>query len=448
MYEQDVKLARMLIEKITAIRSEEDSVKSALSNAQAELERIQQIREERDAYLAILSEAADLLDSKDLVIENPDTTEQQEQVDNLEYKIEELDEESQKYNRLMEALREKAPQLFESFDGASGTGSSEQPEADEELESEETSASLEEVIEEAEPAAVISDGEAESAEYDDDNDDAEDETQEEDAADSLEEGAAELETAAAGTITHEAEPETPEEVADGSDDELDVEADLSEDSATEAPTLEIHVSSNGHAGEVESVNSGNGSHEAVAEDAGGGDAAIELSTQPVAAEEVQVSAVKVAVESPERTLSRFNLDHLKKKEAFTFGRGAAYIVDGDSVLDRLPYYDFSLRGVLEIQTRDELARDIDVLSTELHGKFHIVYNSRYKPSISLGEDVTLDCANGDGGKDAADEHIRNLVSELIAKHTCVCVITGDVALADSVRGQSIHILQLHDFFRA
>ena len=173
-----------------------------------------------------------------------------------------------------------------------------------------------------------------------------------------------------------------------------------------------------------------------------------MQPDPGPSDVVESSVVKVDVESPERTLSRFNLDHLKKKEAFTFGRGAAYVVDGESVLDRLPYYDYSLRGVLEAQTRDELARDIDVLSTELHGKFHIVYSSAHKPSIQLGEHVSLDCADGEGGKEAGDEHVRALVSDLIAKHTCVCVITGDVALADSVRGQSIHILQLHDFFRA
>src|SRR5690606_2539796 len=167
------------------------------------------------------------------------------------------------------------------------------------------------------------------------------------------------------------------------------------------------VGSNGHAGDAEHVN-GNGAHEAVAIDDGAdGDMpapAAEVQDQPAPGEAAQVesSVVKVAVESPERTLSRFNLDHLKKKEAFTFGRGAAYVVDGESVLDRLPYYDYSLRGVLEAQTRDELARDIDVLSTELHGKFHIVYSSAHKPSIQLGEHVSLDCADGEGGKEAGD----------------------------------------------
>ena len=83
MYEQDVKLARMLVEKIKALRSEEDSVKHDLDQARQELSRVEQIREERDAYLAILSEAADLLDSKDLVVDNPDTTEQKRALDYL-----------------------------------------------------------------------------------------------------------------------------------------------------------------------------------------------------------------------------------------------------------------------------------------------------------------------------------------------------------------------------
>ena len=431
MYEQDVKLARMLVEKIKALRSEEDSVKHDLDQARQELSRVEQIREERDAYLAILSEAADLLDSKDLVVDNPDTTEQKEQVDNLEFKLEELDEESQKYSRLIDALREKAPQLFESVN-------EDDPDAAPELSEEAREASSEETVASAEVADAV----AEPVEQDEDEEEAGEEVAEAGEA-PAEESAPEEEPA----VEVNAGEDQSEDQQEEDDDES------AEDEQPEPETLEVHVSSNGHAGDAEHVN-GNGAHEAVAIDEDDSDdmpaAADEDEDQPAPGEATQVEAtvVKVAVESPERTLSRFNLDHLKKKEAFTFGRGAAYIVDGDSVLDRLPYYDYSLRGVLEAQTRDELARDIDVLSTELHGKFHIVYSSQYNPSIQLGEHVSLSCANGEGGKEAADDHIRELVSELIAKHTCVCVITGDVALADSVRGQSIHILQLHDFFRA
>ena len=437
MYEQDVKLATMLIAKIRAIRGEENSVKEALNEARAELERVQQIREERDAYLAILSEAADLLDSKDLVVENPDTTEQQELVDGLEYKIEELDEESQKYNRLIEALREKAPQLFESSDSSDPEAASDLSEETQDDQNEEASASLETETDE-EAAPVLNDIEdSKEAEQELEEEETEAETVQ------IEETAAEV----AAEVVAEARTATDAENSAGEAAEAEAaedEPEESADAATQPPTLEIHVGSNGHAG-AESVSSGNGSPEKES-----ANTATAIQSAPVAssAGEVQVSTVKVAVESPERTLSRFNLDHLKKKEAFTFGRGAAYIVDGDSVLDRLPYYDFSLRGVLENQTRDELARDIDVLSTELHGSFHIVYGSQYNSSINLGDDVSLNCADGEGGKEAADDHVRLLVSELIAKHTCVCVITGDVALADSVRGQSIHILQLHDFFRA
>ncbi|MEZ5339568.1 MAG: hypothetical protein R3F46_15060 [bacterium] len=454
MYEQDVKLARMLVDKIKAIKSEEGSVKEKLDTAREELGQVLKIREERDAYLAILSEAADLLDSKDLVVENPDTKDQQEQVDSLEYKLEELDEESSKYNRLIEALREKAPQLFEKVDESNPDAAPELSEEAREASSEETVASAEtaeaeteeEEAEEAAPVteAVIEDAATEEAES------AEESTEEAEAAEPAAEIQAEEET------PELAEPE--EAVIEDSGTEDEAEEEAAAEDAAEPQTVEVHVGSNGHAGDAESVN-GNGAHEAVAADEDGGEALSEPVAPAAAAvdadqpapgvvEQVEATVVKVAVESPERTLSRFNLDHLKKKEAFTFGRGAAYIVDGDSVLDRLPYYDYSLRGVLEAQTRDELARDIDVLSTELHGKFHIVYSTQYKPSIQLGEHVTLNCAQGDGGKEAGDEHIRELVSELIARHTCVCVITGDVALADSVRGQSIHILQLHDFFRA
>ncbi len=421
MYEQDVKLAKMLVDKIKTIRGEEGSVRENLEKAREELQRVQQIREERDTYLAILSEAADLLDSKDLVIENPDTTEQQETVDNLEFKLEELDEESQKYSRLIESLRDKAPQLFEEIKTDDPTAAPELSEEALEVAGEEATAQVEDSATEQE---------AEDAE-------PEAEPDEDAAEDAFEEGA--VETVA-------------EEEAEGHEDQADEDSasDAADEEPAEPDTLEVHVASKDYDEDTDQHSNGNGAQEIAAVDAEAESVAASADSLPAPgpAEEAEAGVVKVAVESPERTLSRFNLDHLKKKEAFTFGRGAAYIVDGDSVLDRLPYYDYSLRGVLENQTRDELARDIDVLSTELHGKFHIVYSSMYKPSIQLGEYVTLDCADGDGGKDAGDEHVRNLVSDLIAKHTCVCVITGDVALADSVRGQSIHILQLHDFFRA
>ena len=446
MYEQDVKLAKLLVEKINELSNAEESVKNDLENAREELTRVVGIREERDAYLDILSEAASLLDSKDLVVENPETGDQQENVDNLEFRLEELDEERQKYNRLIDALREKAPQLFDESAAEEEEAAEEEPT---EPETEETIASLEEV--ETDEFSDQSEGSESTEEPEDEEDD--------DSADSEEEPVAEIlaeEEEAVENMddTSDSDDEDEEEDHDDDDDgEDEDEAEEFRDQLEEVKVENLSISNNGHSQPTETftVTNENGSSidedtAVIVEPASDTVPDVAISVEPVVIEEN--TTVKVAVESPERTLSRFNLDHLKKKEAFTFGRGAAYIVDGDSVLDRLPYYDFSLRGVLENQTRDELARDVDVLSTELHGLFHIVYNSQYSSSLSLGDNVSIECADGNGDKDDADARVRELVSELIAKHTCVCVITGDVALADSVRGQGIHILQLHDFFRA
>jgi hypothetical protein len=152
----------------------------------------------------------------------------------------------------------------------------------------------------------------------------------------------------------------------------------------------------------------------------------------------------------EISLKRFNVSNLKRREAFTHGRGAAYIIDATSVLERVPNYDHYVRGIEPELARDELIRDFDVLTRELSGTFHLIFNAWFQYAATHGNTLTVEFGTGpgEGTKEASDRRLRELVFEMTAKLRPVCIVTGDSTLADSVRGQGIHIIPLGEFFRA
>jgi hypothetical protein len=149
-------------------------------------------------------------------------------------------------------------------------------------------------------------------------------------------------------------------------------------------------------------------------------------------------------------LGRFNLAQLQRREAFTHGRGAAYVIDATSVLQRVPAYDNYIRGMDVEAVCNELIRDFDILGKELTGSFHLVFNKWFQSRVDFGNHLTVEFGSGDdeGSKPAGDSRLRDLVFEMTAKLRPVCVVTGDTALADSVSGQGIHIIPLGEFFRA
>lgn len=148
-------------------------------------------------------------------------------------------------------------------------------------------------------------------------------------------------------------------------------------------------------------------------------------------------------------LGRFNLSNLKAKESFTIGRGAAYLIDATSVLERVPHYDSYFRAMKESAARDELVRDIDMLSCELSGNFHIVFNAWHQPGCAYGNNVLVEYATGEneGTKPAGDRRIRELVSSMSGKEHSLCIVTGDSDLADELRSPGVHIISLGEFFR-
>jgi hypothetical protein len=151
---------------------------------------------------------------------------------------------------------------------------------------------------------------------------------------------------------------------------------------------------------------------------------------------------------PAMALSRFNVNTLKTKETFAFGRGAAYLVDATSVMDRVPHYDTHSRAVREPQVRDELLRDIDLLTSELSGTFYVVFSSWHQPAVQLSNAVVAAYGTGEdeGSKPAGDRRLRELAVELGGMERSVCIVTGDTTLAEELRAPGKHIISLGDFF--
>jgi len=144
----------------------------------------------------------------------------------------------------------------------------------------------------------------------------------------------------------------------------------------------------------------------------------------------------------------FTLKDLKSKETYTFGRGASYVIDATSVLDRVPHYDLHFRAMSESEARDELIGDVDRLSRELSGDFFLVFNSWHQPQVDFSNKVEIRNVFGEdeGIKNAANELIRELAGEMVAREKVVCVVTGDADLTSAVSGQGVHAISLSDFF--
>lgn len=181
------------------------------------------------------------------------------------------------------------------------------------------------------------------------------------------------------------------------------------------------------------------------------EAQVEAPAEPAVAEPApEEQAPPISSADAELSLKRFNVSNLKRREAFTHGRGAAYIIDASSVLERVPNYDHYVRGIEPEQAREELIRDFDVLTRELSGTFHLIFNAWFQYAAVHGNTLTVEFGTGpgEGTKEASDRRLRELVFEMTAKLRPVCIVTGDSTLADSVRGQGIHIIPLGEFFRA
>jgi predicted RNA-binding protein with PIN domain len=320
MYEQDIELARLLLERLTELDKRAESLHAELDETRKELQNIATVRDERAQYMDILSRAARLLERPDLEVESPQSSELESRETELLAHIDELHREALVYRELSSELSQRAPHLLSAAQG------------------------------DAVPAEALA-------------------------------------------------------LAAAAEAAADEPAPALEQEAVQAPE----------------------------EDAA----------------ESPFGAGMSADDDPALILGRFNINNLKTKESFTFGRGAAYVVDGTSVLERVPHYDTHFRAMKETAARDELIRDIDVLSRELSGSFHVVFSSWHQPAIATSHDVGVEygTGEGEGTKLAGNRRLRELASELGGQERSVCVVTGDTALADSLRGPGVHIISLGEFFK-
>jgi hypothetical protein len=332
MFEQDIQLARLLLEKCQASRLRRDDLQANLVQQETELDQQLSLRREREGYADLMAKAAALLDRPDLEVRAPDTTELEVRVLELREEVDAVTQQSAQFEELLSELETRAPEIVANARGE-----------------------------------------------------------------------------VAGPMVSDEQSQTEP----GLDDSPEDQAAPVYEQADAEPADEISTAT-----EVESE-------------------------QEVAEEEPVAEAYDAG-----NLLKRFNLHALKTKEAFTYGRGAAYVIDASSVLERVPNYDITIRGGEPSAIRDELLRDFDQLSRELSGTFYLVFDSWYHPLVSVGNRVGSIYTTGEleGTRDGARRRVVDLVKELDGKHRNLCVVTSDDELAGRFRNDDLFIISLAEFF--
>lgn len=379
MFEQDVQLAKLLLEKYDNSQQRREQFHEELAAKRAELEELSEVRRSRESYADILAKAASLLERPDLQVSDPETSELEEEVLRLQESYDKADAEYSQFDELVEQLRERAPEIVKAAREALASNPPD-------LGGDEGDAL---------DAPSIHDGSTEDDEggygY---NPGA-----------AVEESNVEHHHPAGHDVEGLAEEE--EVLEEGLETE-EVGAELAPEAAELLPEDESSFSENGgpEDGE-EAIDAGN-------------------------------------------LLKRFNLHALKTKEAFTYGRGAGYVVDATSVLSRIPNYDITIRDGEDSTIRDELLRDFDQLSRELSGTFYIVFDSWYHPLVTIGNRVAAIYATGEGEgtREAAHNKLREVTREIERKHKSICVITGDDDLASTLKDREVFVISLNDFFNS
>jgi len=330
MFEQDIELTRLLLDKVAALSSQGDELRSDLEHAETELAKTQQVREERKNFQDVLARAAELLDRADLQVESPATTEQEERVNTLRGQLDEVEQAILTHRQVIDDLESTAPELVEA--ARAGTTAAEEPI---------------------------------TVEYSGSQDD---------------------------------EPET-----------VEIEEEPSAEEAVDQVVPEP-----------------------VAEDG-----APELN--PTAADGHEQPAVA----------QLFNLEELRIKETFTYGKDAAFIIDATSVLARVPHYDRHFRALNEADISSELIGDLNRLSHEITGDFHVFFTSQPPPSVDHGPQVAIHpFTRESGGEETShSQHVIDKVTELRAQERVVCLVSGDADLAEAAAGPEIYIIPLSEFFK-
>jgi len=435
MHEKDIELARLLIARDTELRERSAVLQTELNAVESRVAEAKAQSEQRDAYADILAKAADLLQRSDLTVETPDTGEDEARLAELQQQVSELEAQDQQYQELINALKERAPQLFDAATGAllstppgAATAALDVAEAAESVSST--------VPDTSEPAVAIEDELAEP----------EPETAEEFAVD-----AEPVQSAAPEAALQDTEPEPePQEAVTAEPAAADAPAAEPEPSSepdavpeiSASPNLnndwdesvKLYVAGRGQAVEAEADSyaawtppaetNGNGAHPSEPD-------------EPLTSEEL------------ERFLQRFNLEQIQKETEEALGGEAAYVIDAASVLDNIPYYDREIRGGPARFIRDELLRDIDLLSRRLNGKVYLVLDQPHESEQKVSSKVAVRSLSpaDKGRREAAEELFKQVLAEATKSGKPVSFVTGDAVLGGSLRSRRVHFFPLGDFFR-
>lgn len=330
MFEQDIELTRLLLEKVAALNSQGADLRDELDRAEAELAETQQVREERKNFQDVLARAAELLDRADLQVESPATTEQEERVNALRGQLDEIEQAILTHRQVIDDLESTAPEL----------------------------------VAVARASASTTEGSA------------------------------------------------AQESSSGHGDEfgvVEMEEEPGEDDNTEQGTV-----------------------------------------GPVNQDDVPEPNIATADGYERPAVSQlFNLEELRIKETFTYGKNAAFAIDATSVLARVPHYDRHFRALNEADISGELISDIDRLSHEITGDFHVFFAGQHHASVEHGSQVTIHYASseGDGGEASHSQSVIDIIAEFRAEERVVCLVSGDADLAEAVAGPEIYIIPLSEFFK-
>lgn len=395
MHEKDIQLARLLIERQTELTQSGEALRQQQREVEQRMAEVRAAVEERNQYADILAKAADLLQRSDLTVEEPDTAAEEAELAGVTQQLSELEAQEAQFRELVEALRERAPQLFDAATGElslaghgnGGNGTADNAAEAQTDDADDGAAAVQPDAVEAEPEQQeIADAAEQTGAEDSNGHDGGEEDWDQDVKVFVAGGRKEL---------------TPED-----------EEYLARQAAREA---ELQVAE---------------------EEAPAGAAAASAPDEPLTDEEL------------ERFLARFNMDAIQRQVLQLLGPDAVFVVDAASVMNNIPYYDNAIRGGPVKFIRDEMLRDFGLLGRHLGRAIHLVLDHEHVPESGLLPGVSLQTLRGgDQGQRSAQDTLLKSVLADAAQRTQVCLVTGELSLGGSLRSRRVQFLPVTDFFR-
>lgn len=117
MHEKDIELTRLLLKEHRERQGKAASLLEELSSAKAELDSVLDVRKQRENIHDVLSRAAALLEREDLGVDLPESADLEKHVKQLESQLGEIQADVDKYQNLLDELKQKAPDLLKVAEG-------------------------------------------------------------------------------------------------------------------------------------------------------------------------------------------------------------------------------------------------------------------------------------------------------------------------------------------